>query len=662
MDSIVVEEKDNNVFTHDGNADNNETSEPRVLANGLDVSLAQMQGMRLPSDKTIIEKKRQPSKKTATTSAKLKALSKHSQWQHLLFYKNGKAEVISPDFYLTNPKPRSKRNFDPYAELMATIEQMNNEGVVCKYPARYLWLNHHLPELNVDLKNCSKLPDANQEISLILVSSYLKNPASSFGHVLVKTNTSIDNINNTNSDVRELSSEDLLNNSYNFGARIPENENGAMYALKGLFGFYDAGFSETEFFKQDAVYSKNEQRDMWEYVLNLDAFETQLLNYHLYEAKSARFDYYFIKQNCGYRSGEILELISDIKTTERVGPWYAPDYVFDQLLEHDNGADSLVSSVRYLPSEQTQLREKFVQLSKPIQAVINSVIRTESTAPLATLNADDRAVALDFLILHRTYKITQDNTLKQRAFKSELLSQRFALPASNGLAQLTVPNKPSPALSNKTTQTTVVLSDERAEVGLSLFVKDPLNAHTDIDKHFEAVKVSLGYNFDEYQWTLTDFVFLDMQQIEDLRQPLSGEPKLSWQLKTGARTDMFTGNRHSPYAQVGIGAGAKFGKHILGYSMVNATVHDQDRHADIGIELGLRMKRNNQSAELSYVTSKREGRTAIDVAKLILRQQLSKNNDARLIVTYSDTVMADNSVVLGDSNTIDAAIAWHHYW
>ncbi|MFT0773389.1 DUF4105 domain-containing protein [Psychrobacter aquimaris] len=614
------------------------------------------------TESQIQEQNRNSQKNTAIDPIKLKSLAKHSQWQHLLFYKNGKAEVISPDFYLTNPKPRSKRNFDPYAELIATIEQINNEGVACKYPARYLWLNHHLPELNVDLKNCSKLPDANQEISLILVSSYLKNPASSFGHVLVKTNTSIDNINNTNSDVRELSSEDLLNNSYNFGARIPENENGAMYALKGLFGFYDAGFSETEFFKQDAVYSKNEQRDMWEYVLNLDTFETQLLNYHLYEAKFARFDYYFIKQNCGYRSGEILELISDIRTTERVGPWYAPDYVFDQLLEHDNGADSLVSSVRYLPSEQTQLREKFVQLSKPIQAIINSVIRTESTAPLATLNADDRAVALDFLILHRTYKITQDNTLKQRAFKSELLSQRFALPASNGLAQLTVPNKPSPALSNKTTQTTVVLSEERAEVGLSLFVKDPLNAHTDIDKRFEAVKASLGYSFDMHQWTLTDFVFLDMQQIEDLRQPLSGEPKLSWQLKTGARTDMFTGNRHSPYAQAGVGAGAKFGKHILGYSMVNATVHDQDKHADIGIELGLRMKRNNQSAELSYVTSKREGRTAIDVAKLILRQQLSKNNDARLIVTYSDTVMADNSVVLGDSNTIDAAIAWHHYW
>ena len=609
------------------------------------------------------QKPKQDSNKDITIDPlRLKSLAKHPQWQHLLFYKNGKAEVISPDFYLTNPKPRSKRNFDPYAELLATIEKIGDESVVCKYPARYLWLNHHLPELNVDLKNCAQLPDPNQEISLILVSSYLKNPASSFGHVLVKTGAPIDSKDDGAKEVRELSSEDLLNNSYNFGASIPANDNGAMYAVKGLFGLYDAGFSETEFFKQDAVYSKNEQRDMWEYVLNLEEYETQLLNYHLYEAKSARFDYYFIKQNCGYRSGEILELISDVKTTERIGPWYAPDYVFDQLLEHEGESESLVASVRYLPSEQTQLREKFGQLSKPIQNIINSVIRTEDITPLASLNTEDKALALDFLILHRTYKISQDNTPKQQAFKNALLSQRFMLPASNGLAQLTVPNKASPALSNKTTQTKVILSDDSVEVGLSLFVKDPLNAHTDIDKRFEAVQASLGYNFDESQWTLTDFVFLDMQQIEDLRQPLSGEPKLSWQLKTGARTDWFTGSNHSPYAQAGVGAGAKFGEHILGYGMLNATVHDQDKHADIGIEVGVRAKREKQSAELSYIASKREGRAGMDFTKLTVRQQLSKNDDARIIVTYSDKVTADNNTVVSDADKLNAAIAWHHYW
>lgn len=590
---------------------------------------------------------------------RLKAVAKHSQWQHLLFYKNGNAEVISPDFYLTDPNTQSASNFSPYDELIATLKNAHDASVVCRYPARYLWLNQHLPELKVDLQRCPDLPDPNQEISLILVSNYLKNPASSFGHVLVKTSAAMA----TGDPVTgQLSGEDLLNNSYNFGARIPPTDNGMMYAIKGLFGFYDAGFSEAEFFKHDAVYSKNEQRDMWEYVLDLKAFETQLLNYHLYEAKSARFDYYFIKQNCGYRTGEILELISDIKTTERLGPWYAPDYVFDQLLEYntdannENNTSPLVASVRYLPSEQTQLRQKFLQLPKAIQAVINSVIRTENTAPLLTLDSDDRALAIDFLILHRTYKISQNDTPQHQALKKQLLSQRFTLPASNELATLVIPDKPSPALSNKTSQTKVMLSEQKAQIGVSLFVKDPLNPYNDINKRFEAVQVTLGYDFDEDKLALTDFVFLDMQQIEDLAQPLAGEPKLSWQLKTGTRTDLFTGDKHSPYGQAGIGAGVMLGKQVLGYGMVNTTIHDQDSHLDVGVELGLRAKRQGQAAELSYTTNKRDGRASISQTKLTVRQQLSKNNDARIIVTHT------NNSIVNDSDSLDAGVAWHHYW
>lgn len=590
---------------------------------------------------------------------RLKAVAEHLQWQHLLFYKNGNAEVISPDFYLTDPNTQSASNFSPYDELIATLKNAHDASVVCRYPARYLWLNQHLPELKVDLQRCPDLPDPNQEISLILVSNYLKNPASSFGHVLVKTSAAMA----TGDPVTgQLSGEDLLNNSYNFGARIPPTDNGMMYAIKGLFGFYDAGFSEAEFFKQDAVYSKNEQRDMWEYVLDLKAFETQLLNYHLYEAKSARFDYYFIKQNCGYRTGEILELISDIKTTERLGPWYAPDYVFDQLLEYntdannENNTSPLVASVRYLPSEQTQLRQKFLQLPKAIQAIINSVIRTENTAPLLTLDSDDRALAIDFLILHRTYKISQNDTPQHQALKKQLLSQRFTLPASNELATLVIPDKPSPALSNKTSQTKVILSEQKAQIGVSLFVKDPLNPYNDINKRFEAVQVTLGYDFDEDKLALTDFVFLDMQQIEDLAQPLAGEPKLSWQLKTGTRTDLFTGDKHSPYGQAGIGAGVMLGKQVLGYGMVNTTIHDQDSHLDVGVELGLRAKRQGQAAELSYTTNKRDGRASISQTKLTVRQQLSKNNDARIIVTHT------NNSIVNDSDSLDAGVAWHHYW
>ena len=600
---------------------------------------------------------------TKLEAQKLKALSTHPQWHHLLFYKDGKAEVISPDFYFTNQSTKVKPLFNPYKELLATLDNINDAKSICRYPARYLWLNHQLPELNINLQACPDLPDANQDISLILVSNYLKNPASSFGHVLVKNNDAA----KTKDSTVGLSGDDLLNSSYNFGARIPANENGVMYAIKGLFGVYDAGFSEAEFFKQDAVYSKNEQRDMWEYVLNLEAFDTQLLNYHLYEAKSARFDYYFLKQNCGYRSGEILELISEVKATERVGPWYAPDYVFDQLVEYRNSTSKpdnsykntapLVASVRYLPSEQTQLRAKFAQLPKSMQTIVNSVIRTQDLTVLTDLEPADKALVIDFLIMHRTYKISQKDTPEHQIFKKKLLSQRFNLPASNELAALIVPEKVSPALSNKTSQTKVSVSDERAQLGLSLFVKDPLNNYTDIDKRFEAVRVSLGYDFDD-KLALTDFVFLDMQQIENIAQPLAGEPKLSWGLKTGARTDIFNGNSHSPYAQAGIGAGVMMGTNVLGYSLVNATVHDQDRHLDVGIELGIRTKRRGQAAELTYNAIKRIDRSSLFETQLTLRQQLSKNDDARIIITHTDATGS----VADEIEGLDAGVAWHHYW
>ena len=79
-------------------------------------------------------------------------------------------------------------------------------------------------------------------------------------------------------------------------------------------------------------------------------------------------------------------------------------------------------------------------------------------------------------------------------------------------------------------------------------------------------------------------------------------------------------------------------------------------------------KRDKQSAELSHVASKREGRAAIVLTELTLRQQLSKNNDARIRVTHSDivtnatTVTHANNDVLSNADNINASVAWHHYW
>ena len=73
-------------------------------------------------------------------------------------------------------------------------------------------------------------------------------------------------------------------------------------------------------------------------------------------------------------------------------------------------------------------------------------------------------------------------------------------------------------------------------------------------------------------------------------------------------------------------------------------------------------KRDKQSTVLSYIASKREGHAAIILTKLTLRQQLSKNNDARIRVTHATTVTHANNDALSDSDNINASIVWHHYW
>ena len=58
---------------------------------------------------------------------------------------------------------------------------------------------------------------------------------------------------------------------------------------------------------------------------------------------------------------------------------------------------------------------------------------------------------------------------------------------------------------------------------------------------------------------------------------------------------------------------------------------------------------------------------SIVCTKMTLRQQLSKNNDARIRVTHADivtnatTVTHANNDALSDSDNINASIIWHHY-
>jgi hypothetical protein len=68
-----------------------------------------------------------------------------------------------------------------------------------------------------------------KSISVIYADSYLGNPAAFYRHILFKVDSNKDKQTN-----------ELLNNSLNFDAQVPDNENPVAYISKGLIGGYQA--------------------------------------------------------------------------------------------------------------------------------------------------------------------------------------------------------------------------------------------------------------------------------------------------------------------------------------------------------------------------------------------------------------------------------------
>ncbi|MBF0490992.1 MAG: DUF4105 domain-containing protein, partial [Candidatus Omnitrophica bacterium] len=127
-------------------------------------------------------------------------LAHHTTWLKLLHYEKGSSHssVMTEEFFVS----LQGRN-DPQVELEATIRAYfmpwgkdPNQSPRCRFPARYFWLSKQLSLPDYQLKddrciNFEKwsLSDQVKSISVMLVSGYFGNPASTFGHAFLKFNT-----------------------------------------------------------------------------------------------------------------------------------------------------------------------------------------------------------------------------------------------------------------------------------------------------------------------------------------------------------------------------------------------------------------------------------------------------------------------------------------
>lgn len=275
-----------------------------------------------------------------------------------MHYRNGKSEIDDPKFFFST---RGKTDLE--SELYATIEALINDtgddenSTLCYYPSRSNWLLEQIPTLHkhIRIPQCKKLKqelanlDAKQ-VTLILASAHINSPASAFGHTFLR----IDSDENT----------PLISYAVNYAAQTNE-DNGFIYAYQGLFGGYKGRYSLQTYAKKLKEYSDLEQRDVWEYPLDLNPEEIQKMLLHIFEIGHFYADYFFLGENCSYNLLWLIEVAKeDVNLTDQFTIKAIPIDTVREVVNND-----LVKKTVYRPSK----RKKMVQLTEEIKELDTAI-------------------------------------------------------------------------------------------------------------------------------------------------------------------------------------------------------------------------------------------------------------------------------------------------
>jgi hypothetical protein len=549
----------------------------------------------------------------------------------------------------------------PDQELQATLQalyaspSLGDKQAQCVYPARTRWLRDQLHLTDLPAVDCKGFSAWFKDVSphstvLIFPAAYLNSPSSMFGHTLLRVDQA---------DV-ETDKTALLSYAINFGAYIEGSDNSILYAWKGLAGGYPGLFSMVPYQQKLAEYSRLENRDLWEYRLNLTPTETARMVEHVWELQQVRFDYFFFDENCSYRLLELLQVARPgLHLTDQFPLTAIPTDTVKAV--KDAG---LVDSINYRPSRERELLGRAEPLSGDEQA--QALALSDDTAQLrnpafVALPKARQALIQDTAFRLERYRATgqeRDPARTQRSF--ELLRAINQNPPPPLI--LDRPGLPENGHDSRTWELGAGSRDDRAyaEYGLRMAYHDlndnaygfPLGAQIEI----------LGLKVRQYEGNQWQLQQLDLATIRSLTPRNQMLQPWSWQVNSGLERVLSKHGDETLVSHVNGGAGGtwQLGEQTLGFALGTVRVeHNADFDAFIspaaGFDTGLlwRNPLGNFSVEAQgdYFLNGEVRRT------LSLNQQweLSRNLGLRLSAQrqFSGLTSAQNQVMV--------SLKWYHY-
>jgi len=334
-------------------------------------------------------------------------LYENPYWSKLLHYRNGESEIDSDNFFISK-----NGKYDLKEELFETISSIEKgtNSVLCRFPLRVKWLKENIPNLNITQYSCEELDKFislvdGKFVTMVFPTAHINSPASMYGHTFIRISSNEET--------------PLISNAVNYAAATTDT-NGLIFAYKGLFGEYEGRYSILPYYEKIKEYNNLEQRDIWEYDLDLTQDEIDKLVLHTYELKDSYSDYFFFKENCSYNVLWLLEvarpsldLVSqfDFKTVPLDSIKVLQKY---NLIKNTNFRYSSMRKMKFILNEKIENKEYVKGFIKEDNELNNS------------LSTEDKISYLDLKISYLQYQRANNEYDKDEYLKKylQLLKER----------------------------------------------------------------------------------------------------------------------------------------------------------------------------------------------------------------------------------------------
>lgn len=452
----------------------------------------------------------------------LRAFAKSPQWQRLIHFKRS---PVTPNFYLT--KLTSKDFL--HNELLKTIDKLKSyPEAACQFPARYTILKQQFPNKISEgkLKDCHELQDwigeiGHDSISIIYASAYPNNPASMFGHTLLRFS--------------KKERPELLDYVVAFLAAVDPNDSPPVYTWRGITGGY-LGYFEIEKFSQSiGLYNNAESRDLWEYKIPLNQHQRLILTYHLWELiQDVGFKYYFFNQNCSTLLLSLLEVAAPEWTLTEGLPFFVLPMETLKYIHNQSEGLELINLRRSL---QSQLE---YNISKLTQTEKNLFIQMKSNVRELKDNSENKKL-LNLLIDYwhiQNYRAQTNLPAPQK----ELMNTTLSLRAKHGQsksknhkkddvyiseAQINV----SPLYSHNPRRISVGHRKNNISASASMGLHrldDPPNGHHEF-AYIEYLGIETSYNYKSDSFEIDQITVIDITSLEQFTTTF---PRQSWNISS----------------------------------------------------------------------------------------------------------------------------------